>query len=119
MTNLQILQHALGLDKYGRGMSSGSDRNRYVCGPGSDLEVCKALVEEGLMEDCTHQVHPDLIGGKDHKLFMVTRAGRRHIIGFSPSPPKRTRSQLRYDRWLHSGMGDIMGFGEWIKAGCP
>ena len=45
LEQLQILQHSLGLDKYGQGPVF---RNHF-CAGGSDEETCRSLVEMGYM----------------------------------------------------------------------
>jgi hypothetical protein len=105
---LHILQHALGLDAHGQG---SAHRNHFVIGPGdSDHRECVALVADGLM---TRRTGSDLTGGDD--LFTVTEAGRAFVAEHSPSPPRLTRGQERYRRFLNADSG--MTFGEWIKAG--
>jgi hypothetical protein len=105
---LEILQHALGLDQYGRGSEY---RNRFVTGPGSaDFDRCRELVGRGFMED--HGTHA-LYGGSH--LFAVTDTGRRYVRGQSPRPPKLTVGQRRYQRYLDADCG--LSFGEWLRGG--
>jgi hypothetical protein len=105
---LEILQHALGLDRYGCG--SGY-RNHFVTGPGTpDFEQCRELAAQGLMED--HGVHP-MCGGSH--LFTVTEAGRRYVRDHSRKPPKLTRSQRRYRDYLAADSG--LSFREWLSVG--
>ena len=102
---LHIMQHALGLDEYGRG--SGY-RNHFVTGPGTkDWDRCRALAEAGFMED---RGAGALYGG-DH-CFIVTDAGRAVVREQSPRPPKLTASQRRYRRYLDEDSG--LPFGEWL-----
>lgn len=66
--DLEILRHALGLDRYGRGVQY---RNYFSTGPGTDdWDVCRRLVERGLMID---RGACQLYGG-DH-VFSVTHQG--------------------------------------------
>ncbi len=103
---LEILQHALGVDEYGRGREY---RDHFVTGPGSrDFDTCQALVAEGLMVDCGAVAWCD----GDH-CFRVTDAGRRYVREHSPKPPKVTRSQRRYQRFLDADCG--LSFGEWLR----
>lgn len=105
---LEILQHALGLDEFGRGPEY---RNRFVTGgSGPDHEACARLVEEGLMV-CV-PVASQLAGGGT--LFCATDAGRRYVREHSPAAPKLTRSQRRYERYLDADSD--LSFGEWIRA---
>ncbi|WP_404711530.1 hypothetical protein [Sphingomonas sp. MMS24-J13] len=103
---LHILQHALGVDEFGRGTQY---RRHFVTGPGSeDFATCCALVEAG------HMVRRDggpLTGGDD--LFLVTHEGRHWMAENSPAPPKLTRSQARYQRYLDADCG--VSFREWLK----
>ena len=97
---LHDLQHALGLDTYGRGPMY---RHHFVTGPCSDdYADCMALVDLGLM--VRHPASP-LTGGDD--CFIVTDLGKTVATDQSPAPPKRSRSQERYERYLH--VSDING----------
>lgn len=103
---LHILQHSLGLDKYGHGTFY---RNHFVTGEGSDdHDDCMALVNLGFM---TFRPGNALSGGDD--VFRVTDAGKAAIAEYSPAPPKLTRSQQNYRDWL-SYDSDI-SFGDWLK----
>lgn len=103
---LHILQHSLGLDEYGRGAFY---RNHFVTGEGSaDHANCLALVEVGYMG--VRKRHP-LAGGDD--AFWATEAGKRAAREHSPSPPKLTRGQQRYQAWLD--YDGSMSFIEYLK----
>lgn len=91
---LHILQHSLGVDKYGQGEQY---RNHFVTGSGSvDYPDCQALVSAGLM---TRQKGGSLTGGND--VFFVTDAGKQYVAEASPAPPKLTPGQRRYREWLN------------------
>lgn len=65
---LHILQHSLGLDKYGRGKEY---RNRFVTGPtGTDFEACQQLVKAACMVDHGPK---EMFGGMH--IFQVTDWG--------------------------------------------
>jgi len=100
---LQILQHALGLDQYGQG---AINRNHF-CAGGPDEEVCRFLVEVGYMRE-----HPTT-GVFPYYNCSVTRAGKGLVLLESPAPPKLTRSQRRYRDFLRVDTG--RKFGEWLK----
>ena len=106
MIELQILQHALGVDQVGRG---DQNRSHFVTGSGSDDHpTCMALTERGLMkrwDGATLQ-----LGGDD--FFRVTEAGRAFVAEHSPPPPKLTRSQRRYQRYLDADSS--LTFREWL-----
>lgn len=80
---LHILQHALGVDRYGLGEQY---RNHYVGG----VEECRPLVAMGYM---TEHKASEITGGDP--LFTVTIAGKKAVKDESPVPPKITRSQQR------------------------
>lgn len=104
---LHILQHSLGLDQYGQGRQY---RDHFVTGPGSkDYDNCRELVDEGLMKEYP----PSQLTGGD-SLFRVTPKGIDFVAINSPAPPKLTRSQKRYRKWLKSDCGRC--FGEWLKG---
>ena len=107
--SLHILQHALGLDDYGRGKAY---RNHFVTGPECDnWDLCMGHVEAGRME--RHEPRT-IFGGGAHCCFTVTEAGRDHVRSTSPKPPKRSRSKRRYEAWLDADSG--LTFFEWLKA---
>jgi len=103
---LHILQHSLGVDKYGHGEQY---RNRFVTGPGSkDFNDCNELVGMGMMED--FGVQPMCSG---MHCFCVTPKGIDAMIFASPLPPKRSRSALRYREYLKQDCAE--SFGEWLR----
>ena len=100
---LSILQHALGVDQYGRGQQY---RDYYAAGP-EDVPDCRVLIELGLMRQvATTEIFPDFN-------CRVTEKGKRSVVSLSPPPPKLTRSQQRYRRFLEADCG--LTFGEWLK----
>ncbi len=104
---LHVLQHSLGLDKFGEGRSY---RNYFVTGEGStDYPICMALVDLGLM---TRTPGNEITGRDD--FFRVTDDGKSWVAEHSPRPPKLTRSQRRYEAWLKADCA--MRFGEWLKS---
>ena len=106
--HLHTLQHALGVDQYGRGEHY---RNRFVTGPGSnDFQICVELCDLGLMMD--HG--PQRIAAGDH-CFTVTEEGKKAMSENSPNPPKVSRSKQRYLDYLSADTD--FSFGEWLKFG--
>lgn len=100
MSKLSILQHALGLDEFGRGTKY---RNHFVsCKGHHDQPEIDAMVSEGLMAQ-RHGIHQQLLGGEDSYCFYVTKEGERYIEEHSPKPPRLTRSQQRGARWREFG----------------
>lgn len=98
---LEILQHALGLDQYGQGWHW---RNHFV----GDEEDCRPLVAMEYMIECPAS---ELTGGSP--LFHVTKQGIAAVAEQSPKPPKLTRAQLRYRAFLNADTG--LSFGEYLK----
>ncbi len=120
---LEILQHALGLDKYGRCAAHDGDhrvcrehysdslpghRNRFCAGE-SDEPTCRELVALGFM------VQHERTSWLPYFNCSVTDAGRKAVHDESPAAPKLTRGQKRYRSYLNADSG--MSFAEWIKAG--
>lgn len=100
---LHVLQHALGLDEFGRPSRGyrpspdddfpGCYRNHFVTGPGSkDWYRCQYLVAQGFMVNHGGRE----IYGKDSCCFSVTQAGFDAVKAQIPKPPKRTRGQIRW-----------------------
>lgn len=102
---LQILQHTLGLDSYGRGPAY---RNHFCAGT-ADEPDCRSLVLAGYMQrHPTTEVFP-------YYNCSATDAGRRAVREQSPPPPKLTRGQLRYREYLNIADPFNGSFGEWLK----
>lgn len=101
---LHILQHSLGLNKYGMGTQY---RNHFVAGP-DDADKCRELVEMGYMKEYCAS---NLSGGDP--VFTVTRKGKDAVSLESPAPPKLTRGQRRYRAYRESESDE--SFGEWLK----
>lgn len=100
---LHILQHALGVDKYGQ----GKQHRNHFCAGGDDVEVCQQLVAIGYMVTFERDYLP-------YYNCTVTEAGEAAMLAESPKPPKLTRSQIRYRAFLRHDSG--IGFGEWLKV---
>lgn len=103
---LHILQHALGVDKYGQGKAY---RDYYCVGldNAAPLADLRALVAQGWMRE-GHTINE----GRD-QYFYVTQLGLSAMKAHSPKPPKISRSRQRYLEYLHSDCG--MSFGEFLK----
>jgi hypothetical protein len=110
-SELQILQHALGVDEYGRGEQY---RHHFVTHPdGEDGRVCEGLTALGYM--FRHDRMGELTGGIP--CYFVTPKGREAVRLESPAtpPPVRlTRSQKRYRRFLNADSG--LSLREWLKV---
>ena len=106
---LHIMQHSLGLDKYGLG---NQYRNHFDTGPVSDdFDNCMSLVEMGLME----RHSPNELTGGDY-CFTVTSTGIGYVALNSPAPPskpKLTRSQKRYREYLEADWYSE-SFADWL-----
>lgn len=111
---LEIMQHALGLNRYGQGLES---RNHF-CAGAEDEPICRELAVLGYMESFARRWLPDYN-------CIVTPAGKAAVQEQSLAPPKLTRSQHRYRAFLRADTG--RSFGEWLKDqalhergdGCP
>lgn len=106
---LQVLQHSLGLDQYGKGKQT---RNHFVTSPGcTDWDECTAHAAAGRM---TRHGPGELYGGDDCYCFIVTQAGVSYVRSESPTPPKLTAGQKRYREFLEEDSS--LRFGEWLKT---
>jgi len=104
---LHILQHSLGVDQYGQG---NQYRNNFYTDPKSpDGIICEKLVDMGMMFRGDRSWDKD----GDMKYYMVTKDGMWEVQEQSPDPPKLTRSQLRYKKYLDCDTD--LRFGEWLK----
>lgn len=101
---LHVLQHSLGVDKYGR----GKQYRNHFCAGGDDLVTCEELTEAGLM---VRREGSALSGG--YPVFFVTDAGRAAVAEHSPKPPKLSRGKERYLRYLHSDSD--LSFIDWVR----
>ncbi len=109
---LHILQHALGVDKYGQ----GSMYRNHFCAGGKDEDMCRELVTMGYMRTWAGSDEAGRIPHYPYFNCYVTPEGIAAVLKESPKPPKLTRSQKRYRRFLDSGAGDCgYTFGEWLK----
>lgn len=92
---LEILQYALGADKYGRipNPLDYAPRNSF-CAGWDDVPDCAELVAIGLMRSFRREWLP-------YFNCIVTDEGRRVMREQSPIEPKLTRSQKRYRRFLN------------------
>lgn len=129
--SLHILQHALGLDDYGRSKHNGRRshsasipattddcyRNRFVISDACDgWDLCQAHVEAGRM---TKHGPSQLFGGPTSYCFCVTEAGLAFVREHSPKPPKVSRAKERYLDWLEiADLDPDLTFGQFLKQGC-
>lgn len=106
---LQVLQHSLGVDQFGRG---NMYRRHFVTGEGSlDHPTCLEAVTLGLMVR-----HPGNALTGEMDLFLVTEAGREFVRTRSPKPDRRQRNKDRYSRFLDiSDVYPDLTFGEFLR----
>ena len=104
---LEILQHALGVNQYGETPKGFTPYTRnYFDAGASDEPTCRELVAMGYM---VQLATTEVYSGFNCK---VTPKGTLAMITESPKPPKLSRSKLRYLAWLDADCG--MTFKEWI-----
>lgn len=110
---LQILQHSLGRDEYGRRPATNPHedyRNYFVTDPNTvDYPVCRDLESLGLMGSS----QPPTFIDQGSVVFHVTDDGVREVERLSPKPPKLSRSKQRYQQYLDSECSE--SFGEYLK----
>jgi hypothetical protein len=105
---LQILQHALGVDEHGRTPRGFTPYTRnHFCAGDADEATCRELVALGYMVQ-----HPTT---KWLPYFncSVTLAGIKAMHNESPRPPKLSPGQKRYREFLNADTSD--SFGQWLK----
>lgn len=101
---LDILQHSLGLDEYGRG---NMYRNHF-CAGADDEPVCRELIALGYMQQ--HSTTKWL----PYFNCSVTESGKEALRRESPKPPKLTRGQKNYRAFLEADTGYT--FREWLQT---
>lgn len=105
---LEILQHSLGVDQYGRTPKGFTPYTRnHFCAGLADEPDCRALVGMGYM---AHHVRTDAF---PYFNCSVTPEGIAAMRVESPKPPKLSRSQLRYRRFLDADCE--MSFRDWLR----
>lgn len=104
---LEILQHALGVDKYGIPPRYSEGRNHFCAGVG-DEPTCRELVALGYMVEMEPRKWLPYFNVR------VTDAGKVAMREASPKPPKLSRSQQRYREFLNADSD--MSFFEWMKS---
>lgn len=106
---LHILQHSLGVDQLGQ----GKQYRNHFCAGGSDEAICRELVSLGYMRTWSNANAEGRTEVFPYFNCSVTDAGKEAMRRESPEPPKLTRSQIRYRRFLSHDSG--MSFGGWMK----
>lgn len=105
---LQILQHSLGVDEYGRTPRGYTPYTRnHFCAGGADEATCRELVAMGFMVQ-----HPT-IDWLPYFNCSVTPDGIKAMHKESPPAPKLTAGQKRYREFLDADTGE--SFGQWLK----
>lgn len=99
---LGILQHALGVDKYGQ----GAQYRNHFCAGGSDEDICRELVALGYMKTFVRSYLP-------YYNCTVTDEGKAAMLAQSPRQPRLTRGQRRYREFLNADSG--VSFKEWLQ----
>lgn len=102
--HLEILQHALGVDKYGQ----GEQYRNHFCAGGDDEVLCRELIELGYVRVSAPNQSP-----LPYCNCRVTDAGKAAMLAESPKPPKLTAAQKRYREFLAADTG--RSFIEWLK----
>jgi hypothetical protein len=105
-SHLEILQHALGTDKYGTLPKYHESRNYYGT-DGDDLN-CNELVALGYMTK-----HPPRSWTPDI-FFTVTDEGRKAMQEASPKPPKVSRSSKRFEEYRNYSDACDCTFRQWL-----
>lgn len=103
---LEIMQHCWGADQYGR-RQQFSARNHFCAGP-MDEDDCRALIDMGYMREHKRTEWLPYLN------CSCTDAGVLAMNRESPAPPKLTRSQQRYLRFLSADLG--ISFREYLKV---
>lgn len=106
---LHILQHTLGVDQYGR----GEQYRNHFCAGGCDETICRELMALGYMRTWRGADENGQVPGYPYFNCSVTEEGKAMMLRESPVPPKLSRSQKRYRRFLEADLG--CSFSEFLK----
>ena len=101
---LYMMRHALGFDCQGNGRRY---RNHFSGPQGEDEKAWMELVDSGW---ATHRNMGEISGEMD--TFWLTQPGIDYVLSRKPQPKKLTRSQKRYQDFLHADCG--VSFREWL-----
>lgn len=103
---LEILQHALGVDQYGCTPKGFSEYTRnHFCAGSDDEADCRELVKMGFAKQFTASFLP-------YFNIYVSIEGMKQMHANSPKPPRLTRSPKRYRDFLEAALG--ISFREWL-----
>lgn len=106
---LQILQHTLGVDKYGLTPKGYTPYTRnYFCAGVSDEVACRELVAMGYMVQ--HEQRADL----PYFNCSVTTAGMKAMHAASEKPPKISRSAKRFEEYRTFADAFDCTFRQWL-----
>lgn len=106
---LQILQHALGTDKYGLTQKGFTPYVRnHFCAGGDDEKTCRELVELGYMVQ--HEWRSYL----PYFNCSVTTAGMKAMHAASEKPPKQSRSAARFEEYRSFADAFDCTFRQWL-----
>lgn len=106
---LEILQHSLGVDKYGltpKGYRPYT-RNRFCAGV-SDEADCRALVDMGLMDEHARTEWLPYFN------CSVTVAGMKAMHAASAKPPKESSSAKRFAEYSSFSDAHDCSFRQWL-----
>ncbi|CAN5951040.1 unnamed protein product [Sphagnum jensenii] len=106
---LEILQHALGVDKYGltpKGFTPYT-RNRFCAGAGDEPD-CRELVKMGYM------VQHETTEWLPYFNCSVTTEGMKAMHKASPAPPKVSRSAKRFEEYQTFSDAFDCTFRQWL-----
>lgn len=106
---LEILQHALGVDEYGITPKGYTPYTRnHFCAGDRDEENCRALVAMGFM------VQHETTEWLPYFNCSVTTEGMKAMHLSSAKPPVLTRSQKRYQEYLDFSDAFDCTFRQWL-----
>ncbi len=102
---LQVLQHALGVNQYAQGAMS---RNFFAAGALDEI-VCRDLVKLGFMREFPP------VSWRRYPYFAVTEAGILGMRRESPDPPNVSPARKRYLEYCRFADAYNCTFAEWLK----
>lgn len=96
---IDIIRHTLGCDQFG----NGEYRNYFAAGQtGKDHQTFEEFVGLGIAVK-NPRFPSEISGGSD--VYHITGWGKDLFLSQCPKPLRKTRAQLKYEKWIEEDSG--------------